>query len=56
MSKYLQIKTIAKQVLEDFCQTIEDDESSPLDELDIDILSAALAEALVKGCPTCESK
>lgn len=56
MSKYQQIKTTAKKVLTDFCQATDDDESSPLDEMDIDILSDALAQALSKGCPKCESK
>lgn len=47
MLNYDKIKEIAQKVLEDFSSLDEADESAPiLDEIDIDILSSALAEAL----------
>lgn len=48
MTELDRIKTVVKTTLEHFCQVAEEETESPLDELEIDILSEAVAQALIK--------
>lgn len=53
MSEFDRIKSTVKSVIGDFCQ-INDPEfdlDAPLDDLEIELLSEAVAQALTKGTP-----